>query len=116
MKNRIRRQILTKSCPLSIAVPVLYCSCIAEDSKSTLGFAYQGNQQLLSFSLLQIARSGEIAGVERYKARPTEANQIEMLNRHPGTVQINGRPGMYESSQELQQHLIDSMWLFDHMK
>ena len=68
------------------------------------------------FSLLQIARSGEIAGVERYKARPTEANQIEMLNRHPGTVQINGRPGMYESSQELQQHLIDSMWLFDHMK
>ena len=68
------------------------------------------------FSLLQIARSGEIACVERYKARPTEANQIEMLNRHPGTVQINGRPGMYESSQELQQHVIDSMWLFDHMK
>jgi len=24
---------------------------LAEDSKSTLGFAYQGNQQLLSFSL-----------------------------------------------------------------
>ena len=68
------------------------------------------------FSLLQIARSGEIASVERYKGRPTEANQIEMLNRHPGSVQINGRPGMYESSQELQQHVIDSMWLFKHMK
>jgi len=68
------------------------------------------------FSLLQIARSGEIASVERYKGRPTEANQIEMLNRHPGSVQINGRPGMYESSQEFQQHVIDSMWLFKHMK
>ena len=68
------------------------------------------------FSLLQIARSGEIVSVERYKVLPTEADQIEMLNRHPGTVQINGKPGLYVSSEELQQHVVDSLWLFEHMK
>jgi len=68
------------------------------------------------FSLLQIARSGEIASVERYKGRPTEANQIELLNRHPGTIQISGIPGLYVSSEELRQHVIDSLWLFERMK
>ncbi len=68
------------------------------------------------FSLLQIARTGEIACVERYKARPTETEQIEMLDRHPGTIQISGIPGLYVSSEELRQRVIDSMWLFEHMK
>ena len=68
------------------------------------------------FSLLQIARSGEIVGVERYKVVPTEANQVEMLDRYPGTIQISGTPGLYVSSEELRQHVIDSLWLFKHMK
>jgi hypothetical protein len=68
------------------------------------------------YSLLQIDKDGEIVVVERYKSRPTEADQIELLNRFPLTVQINGKPGLYSSSEELKQHVIDSMWLFDKMK
>ena len=68
------------------------------------------------FSLLQIDERGEIVAVERYKARPTEADQIELLNRFPRTVQIQGQPGLYSSWKELMQHVSDSMWLFDKMK
>ena len=53
------------------------------------------------FSLLQIDKRGEIVAVERYKARPTEADQIELLNRFPRTVQINGKPGIYSSWKDL---------------
>ncbi len=68
------------------------------------------------FSLLLIDSLGEIVVVERYKSLPTETDQIELLNRFPRTVQINGKPGLYTSSDELRQHVSDSMWLFDKMK
>ncbi len=68
------------------------------------------------FSLLQIDSLGKIVVVERFKSRPTETDQIELLNRFPRTVQINGKPGMYSTSDELKQHVSDSMWLFDKMK
>ena len=69
-----------------------------------------------SFSLLQVARSGEIVCVERYKSRPDEVVQIELLNRYPGTIQLNGRPGMYKSATELRERVEKSMWLFNKMK
>lgn len=68
------------------------------------------------FSLLPIDERGEIVAVERYKARPTEVDQIELWKRFPRTVQIHGQPGLYSSCQELMQHVSDSMWLFDKMK
>ena len=68
------------------------------------------------YSLIQLARSGEIVCVERYKSCPDEAVQIELLNRYPGTIQLNGRPGMYESAAELRERVKQRMWLFEKMK
>ena len=69
-----------------------------------------------SYSLLQINRDGDIVSVERFKEPSTEAEQIAALNRHPGTIQINGRPGMYASVEELREQIQKSMWLFAKMK
>ena len=68
------------------------------------------------YSILQFDRTGEIVVVERYKSLPTEADRIELLKRFPRTVQISGMPGLYSSSEELTQHVRDSMWLFAKMK
>ena len=68
------------------------------------------------YSLLQINRDGDIASVERFKEPPTEAEQLAALNKHPGCVQINGSPGMYDSVEELRDHVSKSMWIFDKMK
>ena len=69
-----------------------------------------------SYSLLQINRQGEVVSVERFKEPSTEQQQIDALNRHPRTIQINGRPGMYGSVDELRERIQKSMWLFAKMK
>jgi hypothetical protein len=69
-----------------------------------------------SYSLLQINRDGDIVSVERFKEPTTEAQQLALLKRHPGTIQINGRPGMYASVDDLREHVRGSMWLFSKMK
>ena len=69
-----------------------------------------------SYSLLQINREGNVVSVERFKEPSTEAEQIAALNRHPGTIQINGRPGMYASVDDLREQVRGSMWLFSKMK
>jgi hypothetical protein len=69
-----------------------------------------------SYSILQINREGNVVSVERFKDPSTEAEQIAALNRFPGTIQINGRPGMYASADELRQRIQKSMWLFAKMK
>ncbi|MCL4205186.1 MAG: hypothetical protein KJ000_22110 [Pirellulaceae bacterium] len=68
------------------------------------------------YSLIQLARSGEIVCVERYKSCPGEAVQLELLKRHRGTIQLSGSPGMYESAAELRARVEKSMWLFEKMK
>jgi hypothetical protein len=69
-----------------------------------------------SHSLLQINRDGDIVSVERFREPSTEAEQIAALNKYPGTIQINARPGMYESADELRERIQKSMWLFSKMK
>ena len=68
------------------------------------------------FSLILIARDGSIACVNRYKARTTEAEQIESLNRFPGCVQIFGCPGRFSSIADFQNVVNESMFLFDKMR
>ncbi len=68
------------------------------------------------FSLVQIDKLGEIACVQRYKSRPTEADQLALLKQFPKTVQINGEPGLYSSVDALKQNVKDSMWLFEKFK
>jgi hypothetical protein len=67
-------------------------------------------------SLIQINRKGEIIAVYKYKEMPSEEQQLEALNRHPGTVQIPAREGTYENEQELKEAIKETMWLFDKMK
>lgn len=67
-------------------------------------------------SLIQINRKGEIIGVYKYKEMPSEKQQLEVLNKHPGTVQIPAREGTYENEQELKDAINETMWLFDEMK
>ena len=67
-------------------------------------------------SLIQINRKGEIIGVYKFKETPSEEQQLEALNKHPGTVQIPAREDTYENEQELKDAIKETMWLFDKMK
>jgi nicotinic acid mononucleotide adenylyltransferase len=68
------------------------------------------------YSLLQLARNGEIVCVERYKSCPGEAVQLELVKRYRGTIQLSGSPGMYKSAAEFRERVERSMWLFDKLK
>ncbi len=67
-------------------------------------------------SLIQINRKGEIIGVYKYKEMPSEEEQLEVLNKHPGTIQIPAREDTYENEQKLKKAIKETMWLFDKMK
>ena len=67
-------------------------------------------------SLIQINRKGEIEGIYKYKEYPSEEQQLEALNKHPGTLQIPATEGTYQSEQELKNAIRKRMWLFDKMK
>jgi hypothetical protein len=67
-------------------------------------------------SLIQINRKGEIVGVYKYKEIPTEEQQLEALNKHPGTVQMPAREETYKNEHELKDAIKETMWLFDKMK
>lgn len=68
-------------------------------------------------SLIQVNRKGEIEGIYKYKEAPTEEQQIEALNKHPGTIQMPAiEGGIYSNEQELKNGIQKRMWLFDQMK
>ena len=69
-----------------------------------------------SHSLIQINRNGHITSVERFDHPPTEEEQVAALKRQPGCIQINGKPGLYESLDEFESRIQGSMQLFDGMK
>ncbi len=68
------------------------------------------------YSLIQINRDGSIACVERFKERPTESEQLALFNKHPGTIQINGNPELYESAEAFRNRVQNSMYLFAIMR
>lgn len=68
------------------------------------------------YSLIQINRKGEIEGIYKYKENPSEEQQLEVLKKHPGTVQIPAREDTYKNEQELKDAIKKTMWLFDKMK
>ena len=57
-----------------------------------------------------------MVSVERFEKPSTEAEQIAALKKHRGTIQLNGRPGMYASVDELREHIQGNMDLFSVMK
>jgi hypothetical protein len=67
-------------------------------------------------SLIQVNRKGDIEGIYKYKEAPTEEQQIEALNKHPGTIQIPAIENSRLNEQELKNSILKSMWLFDKMK
>ena len=67
-------------------------------------------------SLIQINFNGEIVGVYKYKDNPSEEQQLEALNEHPGTIQIPAMEDTYKNTQELKDAIKETMWLFDKMK
>ena len=68
------------------------------------------------YSLLQVNRAGEVVAVERFKELPTQAEQIEMLNKNPGTIQLTARPGLCASPDELKQRVKSQLVVFSMMK
>lgn len=68
------------------------------------------------YSLVQVNRDGDVVSVERFKELPTEAEQLAVLRRNRGCIQINGSPGMYASADAPRERISRSMWLFDKMK
>ena len=69
-----------------------------------------------TYALLQIDRNGCVLCVERFQQPSTEAEQVALLQKHRGTVQLNGRPGMYASVDDLRIHIQANMDIFSAMK
>ena len=67
-------------------------------------------------SLIQVNRKGKIEAIYKFKRIPTEEQQIEALNKHPGTVQIPAMADTYRNEAELKGGINKSMRLFDKMK
>jgi hypothetical protein len=67
-------------------------------------------------SLIQVNRKGKIEAIYKFKSIPTEEQQIEALNKHPGTIQIPAMEDIYRNGAELKGTINKSMWLFDKMK
>ena len=64
-------------------------------------------------SLVQLARSGEIEAVYRFKRTPSEEEYSTALHDHPGTIQFPAEVGMYPDVESLQEAINRRMWCFD---
>jgi hypothetical protein len=67
-------------------------------------------------SLIQINREGEIEGIYKYKENPSEEQQLNILKKHPKTLQIPAVEDLYKNEEELKNAINKRMWLFDKMK
>lgn len=68
------------------------------------------------YSLIQLNRAGEIEAVYRFKKPPTDEQQVEVLKKHRGTIQIPAMLGMFETVSSLETRIAKSLPLFSSLK
>lgn len=66
--------------------------------------------------LLQFDRRGAVMGVYRFKKKPSETEQYETLEKHPGCLQFFTSPDSFANSAELKKRIDAGLWLFANVK
>ena len=67
-------------------------------------------------SLIQFNRNGEIEGIYKYKENPSDEEQLNVLKKHPSTLQIPAVEDLYKNEKELKNAIEKRMWLFEKIK
>jgi len=68
------------------------------------------------YSLIQLNRTGEVEAVYRFKKPPTDEQQVEVLKKHRGTIQIPAMLGMFATVNSLEARIAKSLPLFSSLK